>query len=111
MTEYTLFPTDPTTVDLPNNSDGVAAGVLLSVSCLFGASGGAITAIRFLATTTVSGTYTVGVFDYESQELLYSQDLASAPTAGAWHREDLDTPLSVDDTHTYVVFVWNSAGR
>lgn len=112
MTEYTLWGDNPTP-DITNNSDGGAAGVTLATGCLFG-SGGAVLAVRFRATTTVNAgeTYTIAIFDYVSGALIASKSVSGATiTGGAWNRVDFDSPVTVDNTHAYVVAVWQSAGR
>lgn len=113
MTEYTLWAGNPAPTDITDASDGGASGVTIGTGCLFGAGGGVV-AVRFRATTTVSGseTYTVGIFDYVSQALLASKSVSgSTITGGAWNRVDFDSALSVDDEHAYVAVVWNSGGR
>ncbi len=112
MAEFYLFNTDPVP-GITDASDGGASGVTTATGCLF-AAGGEVVGVRFRATTTVGGseTYTIAMWDLVSQTLLGSKSvLGSSITAGAYNRVDFDTPIAVDNSHGYVVGVWQSAGR
>ncbi len=100
-----------------NQSDGGAAGITTGTLLLFGNAFGKVLGVRFRATTTVVGseTYTVGLWQNSTPDvgvLLASKSvLGSTIVAGAWNSVSFNAPVSVDNTHAYVVGVWNSAGR
>jgi hypothetical protein len=100
-----------------NNSDGTP-GITTATSVMFTVAG-TITAVRFYATTTVSGTYTGAVWEVTSNDgsssgtgtLLGSKVRPSGPTAGAWNTIVLDTPVAVTTGKLYRVGLHNTAGR
>lgn len=100
-----------------NNSDGTP-GITTATTLRF-AVAGYITDIRFYATTTVSGTYTGGLWQVTSNDdpgppagtLLASKVRGTAPTAGTWNTITLDTPIAVATNTLYRAGVHSSAGR
>jgi Domain of unknown function (DUF4082) len=100
-----------------NNSDG-APGITVATTVRF-AQAGWVTAVRFYATTTVSGTYTGGLWQVTANDdpgpgagtLLASKVLSGSPTAGAWNLIVLDTPVAVTTGVLYRVGVHSSDGR
>ena len=100
-----------------DNTDGGAAGITTATSMLF-AVDGEITHVRFYTTTTVTGTYTVGVWQVGGSDpsgsgtLLASKTTTGPLTAGTWNTLALDTPVPVTaSTVLYRVGLWNSDGR
>ncbi len=98
-----------------NNSDG-APGISVGTTVRF-AVAGSVTGIRFYATTTVSGTYTVALYqvtgpdDAPAGTLLASKVMSGSPTAGTWNVVNFDTPVSVTTGVLYRAVVHSSAGR
>lgn len=108
------------TVETPsgvNNSDG-APGIAFAVSFMV-AVAGTITGVRFFSTTTVSGTYTAGVWQVTNDDnpgpgagtLLGSDVLVGTPAAGAWVTIPLTTPVAVTPGTLYRAGVHSGAGR
>lgn len=96
-----------------NNSDGGAAGITTGTKMTF-AVNGTVSGVRFYATSTVGGTYTVGawsVTDQTNGTLLASKTAGAAPTAGTWNVVSFDSPVSVTAGTPYLFGVWNSDGR
>lgn len=110
-----LFTTETPTVT--DASDGTP-GITTATSLTFG-HGGVITAVRFYATVTVSGTYTAGVWQVTSDDatssgtgtLLTSEVLTTTPNGGEWTAIPLSSPVSVSAGVLYRVGVHNSDGR
>lgn len=99
-----------------DNSDG-APGITTATSIRF-AQAGSVPAIRFYATSTVSGTYAVALWKVDSSDpggtgtLLASKTLSGPPIGGSWNSITLDTPVSVlADNNLYRAAVFSGAGR
>lgn len=100
---------------ITNASDGTP-GITFATTLVF-AVDGTVTGVRFYATSTVSGTYTGGLWSVDSSDpgtgtLLASKTLGVTPTAGAWNTITFDTPVSVTATTVaYRVGVFSGDGR
>lgn len=112
-TTESLFTTEtPATGD---NSDGTP-GITVGTSFRVGVPGN-VTGGRFYATTTVSGTYTVALWQVTAADpggsgtLLASKTVGAAPTAGAWNTVSFDSPVAVATGVLYQVGVFSSDGR
>ena len=99
-----------------NFADGTPS-ITTATSVVF-AVAGSVTAVRFFATTTVSGTYTVAIWQVTSNDstghtgtLLASKTMGAPPAAGAWNSITLDSPVPVNTGTLYRVGVYSSAGR
>jgi hypothetical protein len=99
-----------------DHSDGTP-GIATATSMVFAAAG-EITHVRFYATDTVSGTYTVNVWEATSSDpggtgtLLASKVMGGSPTPSTWNEVQLDTAVSVTpDTKLYRIGLHSSAGR
>lgn len=100
-----------------NNSDG-APGITFGLSFMV-AVAGTITHVRFFSTTTVSGTYTAGVWEVTADDnpgpgagtLLGSDVLVGSPATGAWVDIPLDPVVAVVPGTLYRAAVHSSAGR
>jgi hypothetical protein len=100
-----------------NNSDG-SPGITTATSLMF-AQAGVVNAIRFYATTTVSGTYTGALWQVTDNDdpapgagtLLGSKVRPTSPTAGTWNLITFDTPIAVTSGVLYRAGVHSSAGR
>lgn len=97
-----------------DNSDGTP-GITTATTVKF-AQAGQVAGIRFYATTTVSGTYTVALYRVDSADpgtgtLLASKVAGSAPTGGAWNTIAFDSSVSVVSTELYRACVHSNAGR
>ena len=100
-----------------NNDDG-APGITTATTVRF-TQPGYVTAVRFYATTTVSGTYTGGLWQVTHDDnpgpgagtLLASKVRPSLPTAGGWNLITFDTPIPVTPGVLYRTGVHSSAGR
>jgi hypothetical protein len=99
---------------LADNSDGTP-GITVGTTIKF-ATAGQVSAARFYATSTVSGTYTVGLWRVDTSDpgggtLLASKTMSGSPTGGTWNTVAFDTPVSVTATDVYRIGVFSSAGR
>lgn len=99
-----------------NNSDG-APGITPGLALQF-AVDGEVTGVRFWATDTVSGTYTVSLWDVTAADpngsggtLLASATMGSAPIPSGWNSVNFVTPVAVITTKLYKVSYFSSAGR
>jgi hypothetical protein len=99
-----------------DNSDGTP-GITTATAVRF-AQTGDVTGIRFYATATVSGTYTVALWDVTAADpngsggtLLASKTMGAAPTGAAWNTVTLDTAVPVVTTKLYKAGVFSGAGR
>lgn len=97
-----------------NQSDG-SPGIVTATSWRT-AVDGVVPAARFFATTTVSGTYSVGLWTVDSSDpgggtLLASATMGSAPIPGTWNTVPFSSPVSVTAGTLYRVGVFSSAGR
>jgi hypothetical protein len=104
----------PTLGDV-NNGNAITVGGTYVFS-----SNGSVTAVRFWAPTTNTGTYTVKLYQVTTDddpagtgtgtELASAQVAAAAVTAGAFNDVNI-TPVSVDTTHAYRAAVHCTSGR
>ena len=105
---------------ITNASDGTP-GITFATTLVF-AVDGTVTGVRFYATTSVSGTYTGGIWSVDSSDpgtgtLLASKTLAGSPAGGAWNTitftdgEGNPTPVSVTTGVAYRVGVFSGDGR
>lgn len=102
------------TPTLPDQSDG-APGITTATTIVF-AVDGTVPAVRFFATTTVSGTYTGLLWEVTNNDagtgaLLDSKTAGAAPTGGTWNTIVFDTPVSVTAGVPYRVGLFSGAGR
>lgn len=103
------------TPSITDASDG-APGITTATTVVF-AEDGTVTGVRFYATSTVSGTYTAGLWTVDSSDagtgtLLASKTMGAAPTGGTWNTVTFDTPVSVTaSTVAYRVGIFSGAGR
>lgn len=99
-----------------NNNDGV--GIVVATSVQF-TIGGYLTGVRFYTSTTVSGTYTVALWQVTAGDspgpgagtLLASKTVAGSPAAGGWNIQAFDTPVAVIPGVLYRVGLHNTDGR
>lgn len=98
------------------NSDG-SPGITLGTAVQF-AEAGTVTGVRFYATVTVSGTYTVTLWEVTAADpngsggtLLASKTMAGAPTSATWNSVLFDTPVTIDTAKLYKVSIFSGAGR
>lgn len=102
----------PVVTDASDGTPGITTGTTM----VFAESGN-VTGVRFYATATVSGTYTVGLWSVDSSDpgtgtLLASKTMSSAPTGGTWNTVTFDSPVAVTATTVaYRVGVFSGAGR
>lgn len=100
---------------LPDNDDG-APGIGTATTVQFAAAG-QVTGIQFRATTTVSGTYVIELWqvtdgdDTPAGTILATKTLPAPPTAGAYNQVSFDTPVAVVTGTLYRCVLWSSAGR
>lgn len=99
------------------NADDGAPGIATATSVTF-AQSGTVTGVRFYATTTVSGTYTVQLYQPTAADdispagtLLASKVAGGAPTPGTWNTILFDTPVTVTTSTLYRAVLHSSAGR
>lgn len=99
-----------------DNSDGTP-GITTATAVRFAVTGN-VTGIRFYATATVGGTYTVALWDVTAADpngsggtLLASNTMGGAPTGGAWNSVAFDPPVAVVTTKLYKAGVFSGAGR
>ena len=104
------------TPTLADNSDG-APGITTATNVHFSQSG-TVTGIRFYATTTVGGTYSVHLYRADAADtpspagtLLASKTLSGPPTAGTWNSVAFDTPVLVTTGVLYRAALFSGAGR
>jgi hypothetical protein len=102
------------TPSIGDASDGTP-GITTGTTVLF-AEDGTVTGVRFYATSTVSGTYTAGLWSVSSSDpgtgtLLASKTMGGAPTGGTWNTVTFDTPVSVTTGVAYRVGIFSGAGR
>lgn len=115
MTESLFTSQTPSSV---NNSDGGAAGISTATGIRF-AVAGTVSAIRFYATTTVSGNYVAELWEVTADDSApagtrvgVSSTVASGSiTAAAWNTITLAAPVSVVTGKVYRATVNSSAGR
>lgn len=98
------------------NSDG-APGITLGTAERFAVDGD-VTGIWFYATVTVSGTYTVSLWDVTAADpngsggtLLASKTMAGAPTSAAWNYVAFDSPVTINTAKLYKASIFSGAGR
>jgi hypothetical protein len=98
------------------NSDGTP-GITVATAIRFAVDGD-VTAIRFYATVTVGGTYTVGLWEVTAADpngsggtLLASKTMGAPPASATWNVVTLDTPVTIDTAKLYKAGVFNSQGR
>lgn len=101
----------PTITDASDGTPGITTGTTMVF-----AEDGTVTGVRFYATSTVSGTYTAGLWTVDSSDagtgtLLASKTMGGAPTGGAWNSVTFDTPVSVTTGVAYRVGIFSGAGR
>lgn len=101
----------PSVTDASDGTPGITTGTTVVF-----AEDGTVTGVRFYATSTVSGTYTVGLWSVDSSDpgtgtLLASKTMGSAPTGGTWNTVTFDTPVSVTTGVAYRAGVFSGAGR
>jgi hypothetical protein len=102
----------PVVTDASDGSPGITTGTTIVF-----ATAGNVTGVRFYATATVSGTYTVGLWSVDSSDagtgtLLASKTMSGAPTGGTWNTVTFDAPVAVTaSTVAYRVGVFSGAGR
>ncbi len=100
---------------LADNNDG-APGITTATTVRF-AQSGTVTGIRFYATTTVGGAYTVQLYRVDAADamaagtLLASKTLGVAPTGGTWNSVAFDSPISVSTGVLYRACLFSGAGR
>lgn len=98
-----------------DNSDG-APGIGTATTVRFTENGN-VTGIRFFTTVTVSGAYTVALYQVTDAAaggagtLLASKVAGSAPTGGAWNTVVFDTAVSVTTGVLYRAVLHSDAGR
>lgn len=97
-----------------NNSDGTP-GITVGTTLRF-AVDGTVAGIRFYATTTVGGNYSVALYRVDSNDpgggtFLASKALTGLPTAGTWNTVTFDTPVGVTAGTAYRATVFSSEGR
>lgn len=99
-----------------NNSDGTP-GITTATTVKF-AVAGTVIGVRFFATTTTSGTYSVAIWSVDTSDgspgtgtLLASKVMPRDPTPGAWNSVNFDAAVSVNPSTLYRVGVFSSAGR
>lgn len=99
-----------------NESDG-APGIVTATTVRF-AQAGNITHVRFYATTTVGGTYSVGVWEVTAPDsdapgagTLLQSTAAPTPTSGTWNTVELPAPVPVVSGKLYRVGLFNNQGR
>jgi hypothetical protein len=101
----------------PNNSDG-SPGITVGTTMRF-AIAGSVTAVRFYAPTTATGTWTGALWRADTSDvpgpgtgtLLGSKVLAGSPTGGTWNLITFDSPVPVLANTLYRVGVHSSEGR
>jgi hypothetical protein len=96
-----------------NASDG-APGITTATTLRFAADG-QVTAIRWFATTTVSGAYTVALWSVDSSDpgtgtLLASTTMSAAPTPGTWNTVPI-SPVTVTAGALYRASLFSGDGR
>ncbi|WP_307833861.1 DUF4082 domain-containing protein [Actinoplanes italicus] len=96
-----------------NASDGTP-GITVATTMRFAADG-QVTAIRWFATTTVSGVYTVALWSVDTSDpgtgtLLASATMGSAPNPGTWNTVPIG-PVSVTAGTAYRASVFSGDGR
>lgn len=103
----------PTSTDNSDGTPGITPGLALQF-----AVDGEVTGVRFWATDTVSGTYTVSLWDVTAADpngsggtLLASATMGVAPTPSGWNSVNFVTPVAVITTKLYKVSYFSSAGR
>lgn len=104
----------------PNNNDGTPA-ITVANAIRVNADGGAITHIRFYATTTVGGTYTgilwklsapdAGVKQVIGPSGAVFRDYPGTPDAGSWNVIQLEEAIPASDGDIFLVAYRNSQGR
>lgn len=99
-----------------DNSDGTP-GITTATSVRF-AEDGTVTGVRFYATATVGGTYTVGLWEVTAADpngsggtLLASKTMGVTPDAGTWNSVAFDDAVAVVTTELYRVGVFSGDGR
>jgi hypothetical protein len=101
-----------------NNSDGGASGITTATGIRFSVSG-TVTAIRFYATSTVSGNYVGELWEVQAADSapagtrvgVTSTVASGSITAGTWNTIALTVPVSVVTGKVYRASINNSAGR
>lgn len=108
-----LFTTQtPSVTDASDGSPGITTATTVRFTVA-----GTVTGIRFYATTTVGGTYTVLLYQVTAADtspagtLLASKTMGAAPTGGTWNTVTLDTPISVATGTLYRACLFSGAGR
>jgi hypothetical protein len=101
----------PAIADASDGTPGITTGTTMVF-----AEDGTVTGVRFYATSTVSGTYTAGLWTVDSSDagtgtLLASKTMGGAPTGGTWNTVTFDTPVSVTTGVAYRVGIFSGAGR
>jgi hypothetical protein len=101
----------PTITDASDGAPGITAGTTVVF-----AEDGTVTGVRFYATSTVSGTYTAGLWSVDASDpgtgtLLASKTMGGSPTGGTWNTVTFDTPVSVTTGVAYRVGIFSGAGR
>jgi Domain of unknown function (DUF4082) len=104
VTTSRFFPTNPT----PANDLLDDSAVTLGIFCAVLVDGGTVTQIKFYAPTGFDGTYTVGLYNADTNALVGSQT-ATGVSAG-WNTVTLSSPLSVSSGINYIVCFHTSGG-
>lgn len=101
---------------LPDLDDG-APGIGTATTVQFAANG-VVTGIQFYATTTVSGTYVIELWEVTGNDdtpgngsILASKTLSAPPTAGQFNEVSFTTPVDVVTDTLYRCVLWSGAGR
>lgn len=109
-----LFTTQtPTVTDASDGTPGITTATTIRFT-----SAGTVTGIRFYATATVGGTYTVLLYRVDAADtpspsgtLLASKTAGTTPTGGTWNTVAFDTPVSVTTNTLYRACLFSGAGR
>jgi hypothetical protein len=97
------------------NTDGTP-GITLGTAVQFDEDGD-VTGVEFFATVTVSGTYTVALWEVTAADpngsggtLLASKTMAAPPVSAAWNSVLFDTAVTIDTAKLYKVSIFSGAG-
>lgn len=102
----------PTVTDGADGTPGITTATTMRFT-----AAGTVTGVRFYATTTVGGTYTVLLYQVTAADsspagtLLASKTMGVAPTSGTWNSVAFDTPISVATSTLYRACLFSGAGR
>lgn len=106
------------TISSPDQSDGGAAGITTATTVQF-QSAGSVTGVQYRAPNTISGTWTIGIWEVTSDDdpagtgtgtLLDSKNVSVV--AGVFQDLMFDAPIPITPlTKIYRIGVWSSAGR